>query len=56
MTAETDELAQQKLDEYRAYASPEAGLAHYSVLLALTCPNLLMMNQFLQEDQQYCDG
>ncbi|HCL59134.1 MAG TPA: LLM class flavin-dependent oxidoreductase [Acinetobacter sp.] len=30
VTAETDELAQQKLDEYRAYASPEAGLAHYS--------------------------
>ena len=30
VTAETDELAQQKLDEYRAYASPEAGLAHFS--------------------------
>ena len=30
VTAATDELAQQKLDEYRAYASPEAGLAHYS--------------------------
>lgn len=30
VTAETDELAQQKLDEYKAYASPEAGLAHFS--------------------------
>ena len=30
VTAETDELAQQKLDEYRSYASPEAGLAHFS--------------------------
>lgn len=30
VTAETDELAQQKFDEYRAYASPEAGLAHFS--------------------------
>jgi len=30
VTAETDDLAQQKLDEYIAYASPEAGLAHFS--------------------------
>ena len=30
VTAETDELAQQKLDEYIFYASPEAGLAHFS--------------------------
>lgn len=30
VTAETDELAQQKLDEYIRYASPEAGLAHFS--------------------------
>lgn len=30
VTAETDELAQQKLEEYIAYASPEAGLAHFS--------------------------
>ena len=30
VTAETDELAKQKLDEYIAYASPEAGLAHFS--------------------------
>ncbi|WP_312532824.1 LLM class flavin-dependent oxidoreductase, partial [Acinetobacter variabilis] len=30
VTAETDELAQQKLEEYRFYASPEAGLAHFS--------------------------
>ena len=30
VTAETDEIAQQKLEEYRAYASPEAGLAHFS--------------------------
>lgn len=30
VTAETDELAQQKLDEYRSYANPEAGLAHFS--------------------------
>ncbi|MCG2607508.1 LLM class flavin-dependent oxidoreductase [Acinetobacter sp. SM34] len=30
VTAETDELAQQKLDEYSSYASPEAGLAHFS--------------------------
>lgn len=30
VTAETDELAQQKLAEYILYASPEAGLAHFS--------------------------
>lgn len=30
VTAETDLLAQQKLAEYIRYASPEAGLAHYS--------------------------
>lgn len=30
VTAETDELAQKKLDEYIRYASPEAGLAHFS--------------------------
>ena len=30
VTAETDELAQQKLDGYIRYASPEAGLAHFS--------------------------
>lgn len=30
VTAETDQLAQQKLVEYASYASPEAGLAHYS--------------------------
>ncbi|MEN8409642.1 LLM class flavin-dependent oxidoreductase [Acinetobacter bereziniae] len=30
VTAETDQLAQQKLAEYASYASPEAGLAHYS--------------------------
>jgi FMN-dependent oxidoreductase (nitrilotriacetate monooxygenase family) len=30
VTAETDQLAQQKLAEYTSYASPEAGLAHYS--------------------------
>ncbi|MEZ2902159.1 LLM class flavin-dependent oxidoreductase [Acinetobacter terrestris] len=30
VTAETDALAQQKLDEYISYASPEAGLAHFS--------------------------
>jgi long-chain alkane monooxygenase len=30
VTAETDELAQQKLEEYIRYASPEAGLAHFS--------------------------
>lgn len=30
VTAETDQLAQDKLAEYQAYASPEAGLAHYS--------------------------
>lgn len=30
VTAATDALAQKKLEEYIAYASPEAGLAHYS--------------------------
>lgn len=30
VTAETDELAQEKLAEYACYASPEAGLAHFS--------------------------
>jgi FMN-dependent oxidoreductase (nitrilotriacetate monooxygenase family) len=30
VTAETDDLAQQKLDEYISYASPEAGLTHFS--------------------------
>lgn len=30
VTAETDELAQEKLTEYIHYASPEAGLAHFS--------------------------
>ncbi|OTG94714.1 LLM class flavin-dependent oxidoreductase [Acinetobacter sp. ANC 3832] len=30
VTAETDELAQEKLAEYARYASPEAGLAHFS--------------------------
>ena len=30
VTAETDELAQDKLAEYTHYASPEAGLAHFS--------------------------
>ncbi|MCW8039795.1 MULTISPECIES: LLM class flavin-dependent oxidoreductase [Acinetobacter] len=30
VTAETDELAQEKLAEYIRYASPEAGLAHFS--------------------------
>lgn len=30
VVAETHELAQQKLAEYRQYASPEAGLAHYA--------------------------
>lgn len=30
VTAETDALAQEKLAEYIGYASPEAGLAHYS--------------------------
>lgn len=30
VTAETDALAQEKLAEYICYASPEAGLAHYS--------------------------
>lgn len=30
ITAETNELAQQKLAEYISYASPEAGLAHFS--------------------------
>ena len=35
VTAETDELAQQKLDEYILYASPEAGLAHFSSSVGL---------------------
>ncbi len=35
VTAETDELAQQKLDEYIRYASPEAGLAHFSSSVGL---------------------
>lgn len=30
VTAKTDQLAQDKLAEYQRYASPEAGLAHYS--------------------------
>ncbi len=30
VTAETDELAQEKLVEYIRYASPEAGIAHFS--------------------------
>ena len=30
VTAETDALAQEKFAEYRRYASPEAGLAHFS--------------------------
>ena len=30
VTAETDTLAQEKLAEYQRYASPEAGLAHFS--------------------------
>ncbi|MPW44901.1 LLM class flavin-dependent oxidoreductase [Acinetobacter guerrae] len=30
VTGETDQIAQEKLTEYRQYASPEAGLAHYS--------------------------
>ena len=30
VTAENDELAQEKLAEYARYASPEAGLAHFS--------------------------
>ncbi|QOW46389.1 MULTISPECIES: LLM class flavin-dependent oxidoreductase [Acinetobacter] len=30
VTAETDQLAQEKLAEYASYASPEAGLAHFS--------------------------
>ncbi|CAG68878.1 MULTISPECIES: LLM class flavin-dependent oxidoreductase [Acinetobacter] len=30
VTAETTQRAQQKLEEYRHYASPEAGLAHYA--------------------------
>lgn len=30
VTAETDQLAQQKLEEYASYANPEAGLAHFS--------------------------
>ena len=30
VTAETDALAQEKLAEYQRYASPEAGLAHFS--------------------------
>ena len=30
VTAETDELANEKLAEYASYASPEAGLAHFS--------------------------
>lgn len=30
VTAESDELALEKLQEYQRYASPEAGLAHYS--------------------------
>lgn len=35
VTAETDELAQQKLAEYIRYASPEAGLAHFSSSVGL---------------------
>ncbi|MFT4020826.1 MAG: LLM class flavin-dependent oxidoreductase [Acinetobacter sp.] len=35
VTAETSELAQQKLQEYARYASPEAGLAHYSSSVGL---------------------
>ncbi|WP_121774698.1 LLM class flavin-dependent oxidoreductase [Acinetobacter bereziniae] len=35
VTAETDQLAQQKLAEYASYASPEAGLAHYSSSVGL---------------------
>ena len=30
VTAETDELAEEKFAEYRRYASPEAGIAHFS--------------------------
>ena len=30
VTAETDQLAQEKLQEYIQYASPEAGIAHFS--------------------------
>ena len=30
VTAESDALAEEKFQEYRTYASPEAGLAHYS--------------------------
>lgn len=30
VVAETHDLAVQKLNEYRQYASPEAGLAHYA--------------------------
>ena len=35
VTAETDELAQEKLAEYIRYASPEAGIAHFSSSVGL---------------------
>ncbi|EPF74451.1 LLM class flavin-dependent oxidoreductase [Acinetobacter rudis] len=35
VTAETDQLAQEKLAEYSRYASPEAGLAHFSSSIGL---------------------
>jgi long-chain alkane monooxygenase len=35
VTAETDEQAQEKLADYLAYASPEAGLAHFSSSIGL---------------------
>jgi alkanesulfonate monooxygenase SsuD/methylene tetrahydromethanopterin reductase-like flavin-dependent oxidoreductase (luciferase family) len=46
VVAETHELAQ-KLAEYRQYASPEAGLAHYASSVGIDLPSLQMMKRFL---------
>jgi hypothetical protein len=45
--AETHDLAVQKLAEYRQYASPEAGLAHYASSVGIDLPSLQMMKRFL---------
>jgi hypothetical protein len=37
----------QKLAEYRQYASPEAGLAHYASSVGIDLPSLQMMKRFL---------
>ena len=39
VTAETDELAQEKLAEYIRYANPEAGLAHFSSSIGMNLAN-----------------